>query len=104
MLISVFEICDEHSVQLLALWIPREENIISDYLSHFCVIINRDEFEGNGVRDLSVFDSHRETRRGNEEHEGDEKGKSRVSQLVYKPGVRVRVMSVRSRSKEQRLD
>jgi hypothetical protein len=84
---SIFEMCDEYRVQLLALWIPREENLISDYLSHLCAIIDRDEFEGSSIRDLSVLESQREASRNKEEHERNEKGKSSISQLVYKPGV-----------------
>jgi hypothetical protein len=84
---NIFEICDEYRVQLLALWIPREENRISDYLSHLCVIINREEFEGDSIRDLSIFKDQGETSRGEEEHERNEKGKYGVPKLVYRPGM-----------------
>jgi hypothetical protein len=43
--------CDEKKLQLVALWIPREENLLADYLSHICVYLNRGE-HGSSVEEL----------------------------------------------------
>ncbi len=43
--------CDEKKLQLVALWIPREENLLADYLSHICVYLNRGE-HGGSVEEL----------------------------------------------------
>jgi hypothetical protein len=41
-LVNILEICDSARIQLLALWVPREQNTLADYLSHLCVLLNRD--------------------------------------------------------------
>lgn len=37
---------DRRGITLIALWIPREENELADYLSHLCVILNVSEAKG----------------------------------------------------------
>ena len=43
---SIFEKCDMRGVQIVALWLPREENTLADFLSHFACLINRDAIGG----------------------------------------------------------
>jgi len=43
----ILRLCDEKKLQLVALWIPREENLLPDYLSHICVYMNRVEHGGS---------------------------------------------------------
>jgi hypothetical protein len=84
---DVLQMCDDYKVQLLALWMPRDSNTISDYLSHLCVILNRDEYEGRSLRDLQVSESQRVEGRREEGNERSEKSLSSVSELVYTPGM-----------------
>jgi len=39
---NILYLCDLYHIELLALWIPREENQMADYLSHLSTYINRD--------------------------------------------------------------
>ena len=48
---SIFEICDDRCVQTVALWVPRERNLLADYLSHLAASLNREEVSG-WARDL----------------------------------------------------
>ena len=82
---DVLQMCDDYKVQLLALWVPRDSNMISDYLSHLCVILNRDEYEGRSLRDLQVSESQRAEGQREEGNERSEKSLSSVSELVYTP-------------------
>jgi hypothetical protein len=50
-LVRILEICDHARLQLLALWVPRDHNTLADYLSHLCVLLDRDSVEG-GAGDL----------------------------------------------------
>lgn len=38
--------CDSHRIQLVALWVPREQNTAADYLSHLSYYMNREEVSG----------------------------------------------------------
>ncbi len=42
----ILHMCDMYRVQIVALWVPREENTLADYLSHFAHFSDRDEVEG----------------------------------------------------------
>ena len=56
---SILCLCDAAHVQIIALWVPREENIVADYLSHFAHLSDRDERRGF-LRDLGIFNGHGE--------------------------------------------
>jgi len=84
---EILNLCDEYKVQLLALWVPRESNMISDFLSHLCVVVNREEYEGRSLRDLQISESQRGASRRKEVHERSATSQSSISKLVYKPGV-----------------
>jgi hypothetical protein len=43
--------CDEKKLQLVAFWIPREQNLLPDYLSHLCVYMNSKQ-AGGSMEDL----------------------------------------------------
>ena len=43
---DILMICDIYKIQLAALWVPREENCLADYLSHLSHLLNRDSTEG----------------------------------------------------------
>jgi hypothetical protein len=43
---DILSMCDEYRVQLVPLWVPREENIEADYLSHLSTALNRREVRG----------------------------------------------------------
>ena len=43
---EILELCDVLRVQIVALWVPREENELADYLSHLSFILNRDSVGG----------------------------------------------------------
>ena len=45
---SILELCDEFSVLLLALWVPREHNELADFLSHLSFVVNRQSISGSG--------------------------------------------------------
>ncbi len=84
---EILDLCDEYKVQLLALWVPRESNMISDFLSHLCVIVNREEYEGGSLRDLQISESQRVASGRKEEYERSATSQPSISKLVYKPGL-----------------
>ncbi len=43
---EILQLCDEQRVQLMALWVPREENAFADYLSHLSVYVGRQQVSG----------------------------------------------------------
>lgn len=43
---AILENCDSHRITILALWLPREENVVADYLSHFATYLCRDRADG----------------------------------------------------------
>jgi len=43
---EILERCDELSIALVALWVPREENQYADYLSHLAALMHRDSMAG----------------------------------------------------------
>jgi hypothetical protein len=50
----ILDMCDSYKMLLLALWVPREENQLADFLSHLSVLMNRDNIddqEGTGMED-----------------------------------------------------
>ena len=65
---DILTMCDRYRIQLIALWVPREENILCDYLSHLSALMDRDEYSGGSVRHLCVSKDYR--------------GKSRAAKVV----------------------
>ena len=49
---SILELCDEFSVLLLALWVPREHNELADFLSHLSFVVNRQSIISGSGSDL----------------------------------------------------
>jgi hypothetical protein len=49
---SILRVCDERRLQIIAVWVPREENELADYLSHLAVFMDRDSVQGP-LSDLS---------------------------------------------------
>jgi len=43
---QILESCDSMQCQIFATWVPREHNELTDFLSHFAYIMNRDEISG----------------------------------------------------------
>ena len=43
---EILELCDVLKVQVVGLWVPREENELADYLSHLSTMLNRDSVGG----------------------------------------------------------
>lgn len=61
-LTEIFRACDIQHVEIVAVWIPRELNTISDFLSHFSVMLNRQEWQGH-LHDVERFvESRRQVR------------------------------------------
>jgi hypothetical protein len=48
---QIFYYCDIKLIQILAIWVPRDQNQIADYLSHLSFICNRDATNGDNVTD-----------------------------------------------------
>ena len=46
LLVDIYNRCDEIGVQLVALWVPREFNNLTDHLSHLASLLCRDSVEG----------------------------------------------------------
>jgi len=46
LLLDIYHHCEICGLQLLALWVPREQNNLSDYLSHLAAVICRDSVAG----------------------------------------------------------
>ena len=60
---NIMELGDEHSILLLALWVPREQNELADFLSHLSCIVNRKNVSGSGseLSDIVRDNSSRHT-------------------------------------------
>lgn len=43
---AIFGICDAHGFELLAMWAPREDNVLADYLSHLSAVLGRGQVHG----------------------------------------------------------
>lgn len=43
---AIFGICDAQGYELLAMWAPREDNVLADYLSHLAALLGRREVHG----------------------------------------------------------
>jgi hypothetical protein len=84
---NILESCDNYKIQLLAIWVPREYNQISDFLSHLCHVLDREEYQGRSLRNLQVLASQRSSNRRAERNEGSEESRTGVSKLVYKDGM-----------------
>jgi hypothetical protein len=83
----ILDMCDDYKVQLIALWVPRECNAISDFLSHLCVIMNREEYHGGSLRDLQISESEGSSSGQKKRNEGGKESQSSLSKLVYQPGI-----------------
>jgi len=55
-LMSILDKCDECKNQLVALWLPREENEFADYLSHLASLLNRESIGGR-CQDLDEIEA-----------------------------------------------
>lgn len=42
----ILEYCDGNGLELIAFWVPREENLLADYLSHLSAMLDRDQARG----------------------------------------------------------
>jgi hypothetical protein len=42
----ILRMCDLYRLQIVALWVPREQNELADYLSHLSFLVDRDSVEG----------------------------------------------------------
>jgi len=47
-LADIYALIDEHLFQVLALWVPREDNQFADHLSHLSTLLSRSTVEGFG--------------------------------------------------------
>jgi hypothetical protein len=83
---EIYDICDEQKVQLIALWVPREDNMLSDFLSHLSVTLNRNEYEGRSIRNLCVFKGHGEESGAKKMGQRVEENRKTFSKLVYREG------------------
>ncbi len=45
---EILERCDELRIVIVALWVPREENLFADYLSHLATSMARHSVAGRG--------------------------------------------------------
>jgi hypothetical protein len=54
----ILEECDNKRLQIIAIWVPRELNLIADYLSHLASSLHRDLVRGR-LGDLGSAQSHR---------------------------------------------
>lgn len=43
---AIFEIADSRGYEILAMWLPREENVLADYLSHLAAVCCRESITG----------------------------------------------------------
>jgi hypothetical protein len=57
---ELFLECERLTVQVIALWVPREQNRLTDYLSHFAMLMDRVEVEGSSKEfaSSSSFEDH----------------------------------------------
>jgi hypothetical protein len=46
MISEILETCDRKGFQIVGLWVPREHNLIADYLSHLATALDRDSVAG----------------------------------------------------------
>lgn len=83
---EIFDLCDQNKVQLVALWVPREDNILSDFLSHLSVTLNRNEYEGRSIRNLCVFEGHRIEGGAKKMGKRSQEDRRTISKLVYREG------------------
>jgi hypothetical protein len=44
---EIFDKLDQSRIQVVALWVPREENTLTDFLSHFAFLMDRDSITGH---------------------------------------------------------
>jgi hypothetical protein len=63
---EILGICDECRVQLVPLWVPREENMLADYLSHLSASFGRQEVRGIARHGASGPGENRGNRGGQE--------------------------------------
>jgi hypothetical protein len=84
---DILTMCDSYKIQLIALWVPREENVLCDYLSHLSVVMDRDEYSGGSIRHLCVSKDYGGKGRATQVESRSEKNRPSVQKLVYKPGM-----------------
>lgn len=70
LLTTIFRICDQRHLQLMALWVPRDHNELADYLSHLASYLHRDSVAGS-LSSLATSSSvYGEQQSTNISHEG----------------------------------
>lgn len=84
---DILTMCDIYRVQLIALWVPREENILCDYLSHLSVVMDRDEHSGGSVRHLCLSKDYGGKGGAAKMVTRDKANRRTLQKLVYRPGV-----------------
>lgn len=62
---KVFQSCDDQRYLLVAVWVPREENMLADFLSHFSYVLRRESI--GGVASAATFNSIQELLKGGTE-------------------------------------
>jgi hypothetical protein len=55
-LTEILKFCDDLQIELIAVWIPREENALADFLSHLATYMSREAIGGN-ISDLRSLTS-----------------------------------------------
>ena len=55
---EILELCDKSQVILVALWVPREENLLADHLSHLAHLLTTHSAAGD-IRDLRCLQASR---------------------------------------------
>lgn len=53
----ILKTCDDSQIELVAVWIPREDNSLADFLSHLAALMSREAVGGNLSELLSVGSS-----------------------------------------------
>lgn len=88
---QILEECDRHQIELVALWIPRESNLVADYLSHLSSILGREEVSGSleGLHGAEVA-RRAQAAKGNVAAENTQQ---RASFGEAQPGLRVPVVA-----------
>jgi hypothetical protein len=50
---KIFNKMDDYKIQVIALWVPHEENTLTDFLSHFAILLDRDSIAGHQDPELN---------------------------------------------------
>jgi hypothetical protein len=83
---EILLLCDELKMQLLSMWIPREENVYADYLSHLASSLGRKEAAGRSRGLGCVEGVYRGHDMEDEEHGGTSSDGAAVPAMVRRGG------------------